>query len=181
MSLSRMTLGMIVVVAFAAVTAQALADNRHTKKDAVMAAGSYLVDTLEKNLAKSLPESEPLLVASLVDVDDMGTSSTFGRLMAELLSARLTQKGYKIIEMKLRKKSVYIEEESGEFLLSRDVQEISRAQKAPVVLVGTYAEGFDAVYVNARLVRTDDGVVLSSAYCGIPMSQYEMKHYLTSK
>ena len=50
----------------------------------------------------------------------------------------------------------------GEFILSRNVKEISRSRGAQAVIAGTYALGADSVYVTVRLIRATDGKILSS-------------------
>lgn len=69
--------------------------------------------------------------------------------------------GYTVAELKLRN-SILIEEGKGEFILSRDVREISRSRGAQAVIAGTYAVGADSVYVNVRLIRASDSKILSA-------------------
>jgi hypothetical protein len=70
-------------------------------------------------------ECAPLLVATIVNIDSLGQSSRFGRLISEQVATRLTQQGYSVVEMKLRN-DVYIQEGTGELLLSRDVRNLSK-------------------------------------------------------
>ena len=73
------------------------------------------------------------------------------------------KKGYKVIEMKLRQNSIFVDPENkGEFLLSRNLQDISRSHNASAVVVGTYAKGYQKVYVTARIVNPATSVILSS-------------------
>ncbi len=105
----------------------------------------------------------PILVTSLVDINNLSKSSTFGRMVSEQISSRLVQQGYKVKELKMRTDSVFVQETKGEFLLSRALQNISVQHNAHVVVVGTYAKASkEAVYVNVKLVRAQDGVILSA-------------------
>jgi TolB-like protein len=112
--------------------------------------------------------NKTILVASFVNIDDMQMSSTFGRIVAEQIGSRVSQKGYKVIEMKLRN-SVFVQERTGELLLSREILEISLNHDAHAVIVGTYAEGKETVYVTAKLVRANDGVILASHDYSLPV------------
>jgi FlgO protein len=89
--------------------------------------------------------------------------------------------GHRVIEMKLRQNSIFISEGKGEFMLSRDLREISRTYKASAVVVGTYADGGDRLYVSARMVRPTDSVVISASDFGIPMQQNTMNVVLRNR
>ena len=84
-----------------------------------------------------------------------------GRLLSEQISSRLAQYGYKIMEMKLRQESVFIKEGKGEFLLSRELKDISAKHDADAVLVGTYAVADSFVFISARIVSTENNTVLT--------------------
>ncbi|MCK5876622.1 MAG: hypothetical protein KAG43_03215 [Candidatus Marithrix sp.] len=105
---------------------------------------------------------QPILVTSFVNVDNVQQSSTFGRVIGEQIGSRLAQRGYKIIEMKMRTSNVFVQERTGELLLSRELREISFQHDAYAVVVGTYGIGKESVYVTAKLVRAKDSVILSS-------------------
>jgi TolB-like protein len=71
----------------------------------------------------------------------------------------------------LMRNSVYVDRREGEFLLSREVADISTEHNAPVVLVGTYAVGDDNVFVTARLIRTADNVIIGSYDYTVPLTR----------
>ncbi len=127
-----------------------------------------IADRLMANLKEPLAQNKTVLVASFVDVQYMQRSSNFGRMMSEYICSRLGQKGYRVIEMKLRK-DIYVKEKGGEFLLSRSVKEISDAHDAQAVVVGTYAQAMTNVYISARVVRADGGEIISSCDIKLPM------------
>ena len=89
-------------------------------------------------------------------------------MMAEQMTTRMTRHGYTVIEMKLRD-AIFIREGMGEFMLSRELQDISRQHDAQAVVVGTYAVGSNTIYVTARIVRATDGVILSSHDYHLPI------------
>ncbi|MEA3468335.1 MAG: FlgO family outer membrane protein [Thermodesulfobacteriota bacterium] len=138
-------------------------------KDSNLVDVSYIiVEKLENNLKTPISPDDTIIVASFVDVNNLKASSTFGRIIAEQVGSRFAQKGYKIIEMKLRQKSVYIEEGKGEFLLSRNLKEIGLAHNASAVVVGTYGRSRDRIYTSTRIVNPSDSVVLSSCDHAMP-------------
>ena len=133
-----------------------------------------MADNLQNNLTQPLRPDDTIIVASFVNVDNLEQSSTFGRIIAEQIGSRFAQKGYKVVEMKLRQHSVFMAERKGEFLLSRDLREVSRNHNAAAVVVGVYGEAYDRVYVSSRIVRPSDNVVIASCDYGVPMDYNEM-------
>ncbi len=121
-----------------------------------------IVNNLENNLKAPLSPSDAIIVASFVNINNLKVSSTFGRIMAEQIGSRLAQKGYKVIEMKLRRNSVFIEGGQGEFLLSRDIRDISSAHNASAVVVGTYGCTNDRIYISARIINPESSVIIAS-------------------
>jgi len=83
--------------------------------------------------------------------------------------------------MKLRQNSIFISEGQGEFMLSRDLREISRTHNASAVVVGTYADGGDRMYVSARMVRPTDSIVISATDVGISMQSNTMSIVLRNR
>jgi len=135
----------------------------------LMKAAYAIADQLAYYGTYSLGPSNPIIVASFVDVNNLEESSSFGRILAELVASRFTQKGQPVIELKLRQNSIFMSEGKGEFLLSRDLREVSRTYNAAVVVVGTYTEWGDRLYVSARIVRPADNLILAAADTGIPL------------
>jgi TolB-like protein len=112
---------------------------------------------------------QPILVTSFVNIDNVQKSSTFGRVIGEQIGSRLAQRGYKVIEIKMRTANVFVQEQTGELLLSRELRAISYQHNAYAVVVGTYGIGKDSVYVTAKLVRAKDSVILSSYDYSLPI------------
>lgn len=150
------------------------------KGDGNIVTASYqIVNILENNLKAPISNQDSIVVASFVDVSDLTKSSPFGRIMAEQIGSRLSQKGYKVIEMKLRQNSIFVDSENkGEFLLSRNLKEISRNHNASAVVVGTYAQGSEKVYVTARIVNPVTSIILSSCDREIPLNYKEMAYLM---
>ncbi len=118
-----------------------------------------------------LRQYDPMIAATFVDINDLRTSSTFGRISSELFASALSQAGVRMREVKMRE-SLFIEERLGELMLSRDVKRLKEAYSANSILLGTYAQGQNRVYVSARVVRTRDAVVLATADFSLPLDNH---------
>jgi TolB-like protein len=112
---------------------------------------------------------QPILVTSFVNIDNLQESSTFGRVVGEQIGSRIAQYGYKMIEMKMRTGSIFVQEQTGELILSRQLRQISFQHDAYAIVVGTYAVSKGSVYVTAKLVRAKDSVILSSYDYWLPV------------
>ncbi|GFO67300.1 hypothetical protein GMLC_08790 [Geomonas limicola] len=118
--------------------------------------------------SKALNKQQPIIVASLVNIDDL-YSSRLGRTLSEQLATRLTQSGYSVVELKLRD-SIFVKQLQGELLLSRELKDITRNHKAQAVLVGTYSEANGQVYLTIKLVSVADNVVISAQDYLLPLN-----------
>ncbi|GFO56783.1 hypothetical protein GMSM_37900 [Geomonas sp. Red276] len=138
-------------------------------EDPLISSSHRTVDDLLQNIpaGKELNRRQPIIVASLVNIDDLN-SSRLGRMVAEQLATRLTQKGYSVVELKLRD-SIFVRQSQGELLLSREIKDITLSHKAQAVLVGTYAESRGAVYLTVKLVGVGDNVAISAVDYALPL------------
>lgn len=131
-------------------------------------------DDLISDSRYSIGANSPILVGTLNNVDKLERSSTFGRIVAEQISARFAQRGFSIAELKMRN-SVNIKQglgdpnESGEFLLSRDTSAISTEHKAVAVVTGTYAVAGEEVYVNLKMIDVATGRLVTGTDFAVPI------------
>ncbi|MDR3176196.1 MAG: hypothetical protein LBU06_06660 [Desulfovibrio sp.] len=100
------------------------------------------------------------LPVSFVNLDDFGETSAFGRLLGEQIYFEFNQRGFPVREYRIEN-SVRVKKKEGEFILSR--RRGSVPAQSSLAVVGTYAKGPGAVFVNARLVRPSNGRVLRTA------------------
>lgn len=136
---------------------------------AVLESSYQSADRLARALVEQeFPKDTPIMAASFADIDDLTTSSTFGRIVSEQIASRLAQHGFRVIEIKLRRASVYIKEGEGEFMLSRELKDLGGSREIRAALVGTYAVSGQFVFVSARIVRTEDSTVLAGCDYEIP-------------
>ena len=109
-----------------------------------------------------------LLIATLVNIDALERSSTLGRLVSEQVAARFTQAGYHMVEMKFSN-SVYILQSQGELMLTREVQELASEHSARAVIVGTYGESKDFVYINLKVIEPGTNIVVAVYDYALPI------------
>jgi len=75
--------------------------------------------------------------------------------------------GFNVKEMKLRG-DVFVKEETGELLLSREIKEIAQSHHASYVLVGTYSVAANVTYVSLKFVRTEDSRIVRGFDYALP-------------
>ncbi len=121
-----------------------------------------IADNLEHNLVHALNKARPILFTSFVELDNLQNTNSFGRLLGEQVASRIAQHGYRVVELKLRKESLIINENFGEAILSRSLDDVRDRQDAQAVIVGTYTWLDDAVIVSSRIISTLDGALLST-------------------
>jgi TolB-like protein len=103
----------------------------------------------------------PIGVTTFVNVDDLYASSTFGRMVGEQLMSELAMKGFDVIELRHTDVLQFLDR-GGEFAMSRDAGMVRPERNLAGVVVGTYVNSPERVYVNARLIDPSTSVVLSA-------------------
>ncbi len=143
--------------------------SHHIVKGDLVSIGYDVADRLISNLKQPINSGDSIVVATFVNINNLNESSTFGRIFAEQIASRLSQRGYKVKEVKFRQDTIFMQEGEGEFLLSRDLQVISKKHNASVIVVGTYGELYDKTYVSARIINPSNGLLVSSCDFGLPL------------
>lgn len=128
------------------------------------------VDAMVDHMPGDLAPGALVLVASAVNLDNLDESSRLGRLLGEQVGSRLVQHGYAVREVKLAN-ALRIRDREGEFVLSRRLKEIQTQYNADVAVTGTYSVGVNVVFVNLRMTRLNDGVILTAQDFQIPRDQ----------
>lgn len=141
----------------------------HIVKGNLVSMGYYAADRLISNSKQPINSEDSIVVATFVSINNLNESSTFGRIIAEQIASRLSQKGYKVKEVKFRQDTIFMQEGEGEFLLSRDLRVISEKHDASAVVVGTYGEAYNEMYVSARIINPSNGLLVSSCDFGLPL------------
>jgi TolB-like protein len=116
-----------------------------------------------------LDPSQPVLVATLVDQEDLGESSRLGRLFSEHIASRLASQGARVVELKLREQ-LFMKQTTGALLLSREVRDVSQTHNAQAVVVGTYTSSGQTLYVSLKLVRPEGNTVMAAHDYALPLN-----------
>ncbi len=119
-------------------------------------------DTLHAALAKRINRNSPMLVASLVELNDFDRSSTFGRLVSQQVGSRLGQYGYTVLDVRLGSDLV-ARRQKGEFMLTRETARMLETRyAAQAVLLGNYVVARNEVFVSLRVLRLDDRSIVAA-------------------
>ena len=128
--------------------------------NAFVAANYRAADALALQLRGKLADDKPLIMATIVNIDSLEQTSMLGRLVSEQLSTRLAQGGMNMLEMKLRN-SVYLKRGQGELMLTREIGDVAHTHNAQAVVVGSYAETRDAIFINVKVIQPAPNLVLA--------------------
>lgn len=138
------------------------------------AAASQFLDSNREAVAKltagfdlSSIGQGPVLVATVVNVNDLSRSAPLGRTLSEQYASHMATLGFNVKEIKLRG-DVFVREGTGELLLSRELKDIARSHDASLVLVGTYSAAANFTYVSLKLVRTEDSRIIRGHDYALP-------------
>jgi TolB-like protein len=135
-----------------------------------------VIDTASPQLSRA----KPIIVATAVNVDDLDDSSTFGRLASQLVSSRLSQRGYLVRDVTYTG-ALTVTPETGEMVLSREAHKLAAEADAQAVVAGAYAVGGEKIYLNIRLLGAVDGRVLSATDLVVPLDVNTHRMVLTGR
>lgn len=142
---------------------------------------AHLQDASKRLLGDTLylARDKPILTTTLVNIDNLQQSSTFGRQATEIFGSEISRAGVPVIELKLRD-TIFIQEGTGELGLSRELRHLFQSHDAQAVLVGTYAVGGNTLYVNVRLIQTTDNIILRAHNFSLPLNR-DLRFLLTQR
>ena len=133
-------------------------------QSAFLDSGRAAVGKLVDGLPADTLAGGPVLVATVVNVNNLTRSAPLGRTLSEQYASHMAAQGFNVKEVKLRGE-LFVREGTGELLLSRELRD---SQNAAVVLVGTYSPASDYTYVSIKLVRTEDSRILRGHDYALP-------------
>jgi TolB-like protein len=135
--------------------------------NAFIASNKAAIDKLLASVNRESLGQAPVLVATVVNVNDLSRAAPLGRTLSEQYASHLVASGVHVKELKLRGE-VFVKEGAGELLLSREIKDIAKSHNAAAVLVGTYSSAASVTYVSLKLVRTEDGRILVGQDYALP-------------
>lgn len=152
----------------------------HEIKDADLVEVSYdAVETLKHNLKRTIPEGSLIIISTLLNVDDLKKTSSFGRIISDQLASAFHNSGYRIIGMEMPI-DLFIMQEGGVLHLSDETKKILKDYGAAAIVGGVYAPGKKSVYVSLRMIDTVSKNIISSTDLSVPLGP-DAKVLLESK
>jgi TolB-like protein len=108
----------------------------------------------------------PVAVASFVDLKNLESTNWLGNQLAESFVHELQRHGLVVIDYKT---TGHIRvTKKGDFVFSRDWQELPERQIIDYVVSGTMVEQKDGILVNARMIGIQSKVIVATAQSFIP-------------
>jgi TolB-like protein len=142
--------------------------------DQLQQAAAALATDLVRNLADPDPQggllASGVVICSFVDLKKMTRTSSLGRHLAEQMMTAFQQYRYRVVELR-QATDIVVQEKRGEFGLSRDQERLRNSASARAMLTGTYSVAGEFVFLNARVIDSLDGTLLSSASVALRRSQ----------
>ena len=103
-----------------------------------------------------------LILTTVVDLDNLYTTTRFGRTLTEALSTSLFRHGFGVVEIR-KAAELLIRDNRGELMLTRDVKLLAKQQRVAAILTGTYSLTPTTVILNLKLLDAGSQQVLSVA------------------
>ena len=119
---------------------------------------------------EGVAEEYTVAVSTFVNLNNLYATSALGRYVGEQFIGELQAGGVEVVDVR-KTPGILMSKNHGEYSLSRDMKELGYIHNAQAMVVGTYAVAEGRVYLNARLLRNGDNVVLAAATMELPMDQ----------
>ncbi|MGR9114962.1 MAG: FlgO family outer membrane protein [Gammaproteobacteria bacterium] len=126
------------------------------------------VDDLLLNLKQPLPKGSLVVINSLVNVDDLSQTFSFGRILSDQISSAFHRSGYRIMGMELPTE-IFVKNDSGILHLSDETKEALNNVGASALVVGVFAPGKRNAYVSLRVVDIASQNFISTTDLSVPM------------
>jgi hypothetical protein len=123
-----------------------------------------------------LDEQDKVLVATIVDRDHLGDSSTIGRLITEQVGANLARDGVAVLGPAMRDMPA-LQPGVGEPMLSPEMRALAKQHQARVVLIGTYTEGMSKYFVNLKAVDLRSNTVIAAHSFEVSTLEFSRMRY----
>ncbi|MDO9049741.1 MAG: FlgO family outer membrane protein [Methylobacter sp.] len=138
-------------------------------KDTDLVEVSYdAVDTLQSNLLKTIPEHSLIIVNTLLNVDDLKKTSSFGRIISDQIASAFYNSGYRVIGMEMPI-DLLVMQEGGAPHLSDETKKILKNYGAAAIVGGAYAQGKRTTYISLRVINADSKNIIASTDLSVPM------------
>ncbi|MDD5578926.1 MAG: FlgO family outer membrane protein [Methylobacter sp.] len=138
-------------------------------KDADLVEVSYdATCELKDRLTRTLPKNSLIIVSTLLNVDDLSKTSSFGRIISDQIASAFHNSGYQIIGMEMPI-DLFVMKEKGALHLSDEAKAELKPYRPAVIVGGVYAPGKKNTYVSLRIVDLHTKNIISSTDFSVPM------------
>ena len=128
-----------------------------------------LCEKLLLNAREEVADEYVVMVSTFVNLNNLYATSSLGRYLGEQMIGELQVAKVDVVEVR-KSPGILVSRNHGEYGLSRDMDELAFVQSAQAMVVGTYTVSAGEIFVNARLLRNEDNMVLSSASMVLPVN-----------
>lgn len=139
-----------------------------TKDDDLVEVSYQAVDQLLLNLKQPLPKGSLVVINSMVNVDDLGQTLPFGRIVSDQVSSAMHRAGYRVMGMELPTE-IFAKNDAGILQLPEKTKEGLNAVHASALVIGSFAAGRNNVYISLRVVDIATQNIISSTDYSVPM------------
>ena len=129
----------------------------------------FLADQLVRNNDRNRL-ANTVIITSFTNLNKLTETTSFGRLIAENLIHELQVRKWQVYEIRLSNNITI--DDSGEFILSRDINALKAQYKVGGIVTGTYSSVEGDIIVNARVIDMNNGMVISSAQAHFPANWF---------
>jgi len=129
----------------------------------------FLADQLARNADRNKLANN-VIITSFTNLNKFTETSSFGRLITENLMHELQVRKWQVYEIRLSNNITI--DESGEFILSRDINVLRDQYKIGGIVTGTYSVVEGDIIVNARVIDMNTGIMVSSAQAHFPANWF---------
>jgi len=132
------------------------------KQTSIFQLTDIMADELIKNLRDGGLNISDSIITTFVNMDDLKSSSKFGRILAEGIGNGLFRRGINIVEIKTAD-AISVHPQTGEIILSRDPAELASFAGAKYIVTGVYTVGLKSVSISSRIIELPNKKVVSVA------------------
>ncbi len=137
------------------------------------------VENLLNNLKQPLPTGSLVVINSLVNVDNLSQSFSFGRIMSDQISSAFHNAGYRVMGMELPTE-IFVKNDAGILNLSDTTKEALNNEGAKALVIGSFAPGRHNVYISLRIVEIDGQNLIATSDFSVPIGP-DARRLLVSK
>jgi hypothetical protein len=136
-----------------------------------------LAQMINDSLRKPALKNQEIGILSFANLNNLEKVEPLGRLLQERLSHALFELGFRIVEIRLGDRIDY-DPSAGELNLTRLKEKLKDKQEFQGIkslILGTYIDAGDYVYVNSKFVELEDNLVKASGEIKIKKGEYLLK------